>query len=193
MFNADLTGSNADGYPEIFLAAGGGDACTTGLQGVCSAGTQVCSNGALTCQQTTQSGTEVCDSLDNNCNGLVDEGGVCPACAINVSSQVTIKQGSPRKNRKTGLYEQTVTLKNTGSAITGPIALVLDSLSSNATLANGNGTTSCATPISPYLLVNVGTDAIFSNREQVSVPLEFFNSTNGSVTYSPRVLAGSSR
>jgi len=55
---------------------GGGEACITGLPGVCSAGTTTCQIGSLTCVQSTQSSDEVCDGLDNNCDGVVDEG--CP-------------------------------------------------------------------------------------------------------------------
>ncbi|MBI3447685.1 MAG: hypothetical protein HY049_02005, partial [Acidobacteria bacterium] len=53
---------------------GGGGACATGLPGVCSAGIRTCQSGALNCVQSTQASTEICDGLDNNCNGSVDEG-----------------------------------------------------------------------------------------------------------------------
>jgi hypothetical protein len=53
---------------------GGGVACSTGLLGVCAAGTKSCTGGALVCNQNVQSSAEVCDGLDNNCNGTVDEG-----------------------------------------------------------------------------------------------------------------------
>jgi hypothetical protein len=51
-----------------------GQACTTGLLGVCSAGTKVCPGGVVSCQQSQQPAAESCDGLDNNCNGQVDEG-----------------------------------------------------------------------------------------------------------------------
>ena len=64
----DCDGTVDNGNP------GSGGPCTTGLQGACSAGIQQCTNGALTCAQTTQSSTEVCDGVDNDCNGTVDNG-----------------------------------------------------------------------------------------------------------------------
>ena len=52
----------------------GGAACDTGVPGVCAAGTQVCSGGALQCPQTIFPGTETCNNLDDDCDGSVDEG-----------------------------------------------------------------------------------------------------------------------
>jgi hypothetical protein len=64
----NCNGNTDEGNP------GGGAACSTGLQGVCSAGTQQCTGGALACTATTTSSAEICDGLDNDCNGAVDNG-----------------------------------------------------------------------------------------------------------------------
>jgi len=68
-------------------AAGGGaltSDCypfTTGLPGVgiCTSGTRTCSGGSWStlCWGAVGPSAEVCDGLDNNCNGAADEGGVC--------------------------------------------------------------------------------------------------------------------
>lgn len=55
----------------------GGASCSTGGLGVCSEGVLLCSDGSLSCQQLNQASPEVCDGVDNNCNGEVDENGVC--------------------------------------------------------------------------------------------------------------------
>jgi hypothetical protein len=56
--------------------------CETGQPGVCAEGTETCVSGQWSgvCNQDTQSSTEVCDGLDNDCDGQVDEGGVCDEC-----------------------------------------------------------------------------------------------------------------
>lgn len=53
---------------------GGGVACNTGLQGVCASGLTQCSNGSIKCQAINMPTAEICNGLDDNCTGQVDEG-----------------------------------------------------------------------------------------------------------------------
>jgi hypothetical protein len=64
----DCNGTVDDGDP------GGGAVCATGLPGVCTPGTMHCVSAAVSCQPNTPSSAEICDHLDNDCNGTVDDG-----------------------------------------------------------------------------------------------------------------------
>jgi len=90
-------------------------------------------------------------------------------------------------NIVTGRYSQTVKLtNNSGSAITGPISLVVDGLSSNAGLFNAAGSTdSLALPVSPYV-----SSGGLAPGQSVSVVLQFSNPTKAGITYNTRLLAG---
>lgn len=108
---------------------------------------------------------------------------------LDVSAQVQVTCGGFRLNRANGRYVQQVTLKNTSrSAITGPVSLVLDSLSANAGLANKSGVTAAIGLVgSPYVDVTPGN---LPAGGSVTFTLEFTNPTNKSITYAKRVLAG---
>jgi hypothetical protein len=62
---------------------GGGSQCTTGMSGICARGLTACVGGAVTCAPKYPATAEAClDGLDNDCDGLADEGcdgGSCPA------------------------------------------------------------------------------------------------------------------
>ncbi|HVY44878.1 MAG TPA: hypothetical protein VHB21_03325, partial [Minicystis sp.] len=60
--------------------AGGGQACDTGLPGICAAGVTQCTPNGVVCKQENQPAPkETCNGLDDDCNGMVDDGGdLCP-------------------------------------------------------------------------------------------------------------------
>lgn len=61
---------------------GEGESCSTGLPGVCAAGTRHCVAGIWNCQPSTSPSAEVCDGLDNDCNGVNDDNLTAPPCPM---------------------------------------------------------------------------------------------------------------
>ncbi len=53
---------------------GGGEGCDTGEPGICSDGTTLCQGGRIICERNNNPSAEVCDGIDNNCDGAVDNG-----------------------------------------------------------------------------------------------------------------------
>jgi hypothetical protein len=111
-------------------------------------------------------------------------------CAANVSGAVAVTRSGFIYNPGTRRFSQTVRITNTSaSAIVGPFALVLDALSTNATVFNASGVTSCIAPAgNPFV-----TSAALSLEPGASVTLvlQFTNPSRAPISYATRVLAGS--
>jgi MYXO-CTERM domain-containing protein len=56
----------------------GGQACDTGMKGFCANGTMQCRAGVLTCVPDQPPVPEKCNAVDDDCNGIVVEGDICP-------------------------------------------------------------------------------------------------------------------
>ena len=74
----NCNGASDEGNP------GGGLGCMTALPGICSAGTTSCTGGTILCNPTFLPGSqrELCDSVDNDCSGGIDDANpnvMCPA------------------------------------------------------------------------------------------------------------------
>jgi len=98
-------------------------------------------------------------------------------------------------NHHTQHVLQTVRITNNGNTpAPAPLFLVLDNLSSNATLLNADGTTAVLAPLgSPYVKVRVGdgdgdNDDVLRPHQTRTVTLEFLNPTAAAITYNTRVL-----
>ncbi len=111
------------------------------------------------------------------------------ACATDVSGSISVVRGPYVFNLGTQRFVQSVTLTNiSANTLTGPISLVLDSLSADAALFNLTGMTdSIFPPIgSPYANANV----TLAPGQNAAITLQFTDPTKGGITYNTRVLAG---
>lgn len=98
----DTYGGGDDDFNDILTlvtgitCAGGGQACEVpGAQGVCASGLTQCKAGALECVSMNAGSSEACDGLDNDCNGEVDDGDLCPASQLCVHGACVPNCGSP--------------------------------------------------------------------------------------------------
>ncbi|MEM9073259.1 MAG: nidogen-like domain-containing protein [Myxococcota bacterium] len=66
----------------VVVCPDAGEACDTGMMGVCGAGRTQCVGGGTECRPEVESSDERCDALDNDCDGMVDEGSLCAADEI---------------------------------------------------------------------------------------------------------------
>jgi MYXO-CTERM domain-containing protein len=89
-------GNDGDFNDKVFAISGvtcdgGGVPCQTTMQGVCANGiTQCVVGGTPTCVPTIKPSPEKCDNLDNDCNGMVDDGdGLCPTGQVCVQGKCT--------------------------------------------------------------------------------------------------------
>jgi MYXO-CTERM domain-containing protein len=72
-------------YVSGISCLGGGQPCDTGMQGACSVGRTDCAAEGTVgmCRPIIAAGPELCDNVDNDCNGLADDGeGLCPATQV---------------------------------------------------------------------------------------------------------------
>jgi len=123
-------------------------------------------------------------ATSNDLSDLFVTGAIPAAASASVTGEAFVF------HRNTQTYSQVVHISNDGtSAIPEPLWLVLDDLSTNAALANADGTTGVLAPLgSPYVSVPVGGDGILHPHEVKTVHLEFFNPSGDPITYATRVL-----
>lgn len=103
---------------------------------------------------------------------------------LDVSPSVQVTQHGATLNRVTGKYVGSVTVTNSGStALTEPLQLKLNALTTGVTLDNASGTDAGA----PY----IGVTSPLNAGASINVPLMFTNPAQDVVSYTPTLYIGS--
>jgi len=104
--------------------------------------------------------------------------------AVDVSGQVSVTHTGFGRNHATGVWTATLTVKNTsGSALSGPVQVVLTKLSANATMVNSTGAVNGA----PYVTVSAGTVAPGASANAM---IQFNNPSNAFINFTPITYSG---
>lgn len=114
-------------------------------------------------------------------------------CAEDVTSQVQITRTGFRYDHSTGLFNLIGSVtNNSGSPIPGPISLVVDNLSTNASLYGISGATLCGVPQgSAYINIGgIGAGQSLAPGASIAGAIDFIDTEQTGITYSLRVLAG---
>ncbi|MBI3447670.1 MAG: hypothetical protein HY049_01930 [Acidobacteria bacterium] len=135
---------------------GGGAACATGQPGVCGPGMQTCTGGALMCVRTTNPSPEVCDNLDNNCDGTVDGfatacgSGACASTGTCVAGADSCMALTPQTEVCNGIDDDCDGMTDEGNPGGGaPCATGLMGVCSPGTETCTNGSLQCAALMTP--------------------------------------------
>ncbi len=103
---------------------------------------------------------------------------VAPLAVNEVSGQISATTSGFVYNRSTRLYTGKLTITNNGAAISAPVAVALNGLTSNVTLTNALGQYSGA----PYTTV---TNSGMAAGESITIPLSFSNPSNAKINFTP--------
>lgn len=118
-------------------------------------------------------------TADQNCN-----------CQTSTSGVTVARGGLRYVTSSQQQFLQTLTVTNTsGSAVAGPINIVLQGLPSTATLTNASGTTGCTSSGSPFITV-VAANGSLAAGQSASIQLDFRDPSLGGFTYTTAVTAG---
>jgi MYXO-CTERM domain-containing protein len=80
----DIFGGSNNDFTDLVTSvegvecSGGGVSCDTGGVGLCAAGVSACEQGQLVCHPLFDAEPERCNAIDDDCDGVVDDGATCP-------------------------------------------------------------------------------------------------------------------
>jgi hypothetical protein len=118
-------------------------------------------------------------TTDQNCN-----------CQTSPSGVSVTRGGLRYVTSSQQQFLQTLTVtNNSGSAIAGPINIVIQGLPSTVTLTNASGTTGCTSSGSPFMTV-VPANGSLAAGQSASIQLDFRDPSLGGFTYTTAVTAG---
>jgi hypothetical protein len=129
----------------------------------------------------------------NNVATVNDLSDLFVAGTIPAAPSLSVTQDGFVLDHHTQHISQTVHITNNGDTpVSAPLFLVLDNLSSNATLLNSDGTTKILAPLdSPYVKVSIGDDDdgnVMRPHETATVILKFLDPSDAAINYGARVL-----
>jgi uncharacterized repeat protein (TIGR01451 family) len=123
---------------------------------------------------------------DPNNHTANDPTTINPTAVIVPSTQISTTASGLLFSRVTRTFNGTVTITNiSGSAINGPLSILLTSLPAGVTLANATGTFNG----SPFLAVPGS--ATLGAGQSATVSVQFSDPTNASITFTPVIYSGS--
>jgi hypothetical protein len=116
-------------------------------------------------------------------------------CAASVTSDVSIDLGSLTYDSTTKLWSQTATVTNSGAkALSGPLSLVLEDLTSGVTLADPNGTTVCFTPErSSYINLYLSSNNRLPVGASTKATLSFYDPSDAAIVFTSEVVGPGAR